>query len=258
MRISITVLVSLLSFNLLAEFPLIETVGLNLTLRQFKGTMSAQSLIYPDEALNYRSPVEFFIHKEETSFRFFNDVDEYLIENVNFKADSASIGNLNVKVIPSKIVADFTQALMSYQGKNNRIQNLSIQCRHQRNLQSVEEEFIDSCSTHALLSASKVDLGEMQISLLGKEKAGVRLEKLSLSVFNHRFNLTVKANLDIKAKVKASGESHYNQETKVLRIRLDKVKASFLNITKRIFEQLEQNQSPKMRVVRPYIYFHLK
>lgn len=77
------------------------------------------------------------------------------------------------------------------------------------------------------------------------------LRNFDLLVRNKSFDLKVKADLDVSATVKAEGSFDYNPQR--IRIRIDKVKASFLNITNKVFNELEKIQSQNVVVSRPYV-----
>ena len=58
----------------------------------------------------------------------------------------------------------------------------------------------------------------------------------------------------MRTSLTANGRSWYDLKTKILKIRLDQVKVSFLNITGKVFKELEENQNDNIKVERPYIY----
>ncbi len=80
------------------------------------------------------------------------------------------------------------------------------------------------------------------------------VESLNLNISNNKFKGSVKVNVGISATVKFEGLVQYSKDEKKTSIRLDKAKASFLDVRGKIFDELEEIQSESFVVERPWIY----
>ena len=80
------------------------------------------------------------------------------------------------------------------------------------------------------------------------------VESLQLNITNNKFKGSVKVNVGVSATVKFEGLVEYSKAEKKTSIRLDKAKASFLDVRGKIFDELEEAQSESFIVERPWIY----
>lgn len=80
------------------------------------------------------------------------------------------------------------------------------------------------------------------------------VESLQLNISNNKFKGSVKVNVGVSATVKFEGLVEYSKAEKKTSIRLDKAKASFLDVRGKIFDELEEAQSETFIVERPWIY----
>ncbi|PIP90494.1 MAG: hypothetical protein COW01_10340 [Bdellovibrionales bacterium CG12_big_fil_rev_8_21_14_0_65_38_15] len=80
------------------------------------------------------------------------------------------------------------------------------------------------------------------------------VESLQLNISNNKFKGSVKVNVGVSATVKFEGLVQYSKAEKKTSIRLDKAKASFLDVRGKIFDELEEAQSETFIVERPWIY----
>ncbi len=80
------------------------------------------------------------------------------------------------------------------------------------------------------------------------------VESLTLNISNNKFKGSVKVDVGISATVKFEGLVEYSKSEKKTSIRLDKAKASFLDVRGKIFDELEEIQSESFVVERPWIY----
>lgn len=116
------------------------------------------------------------------------------------------------------------------------------------------DALFDVCLGDSLLTSALFDIYETD-----RSNTRTTLENLSMNIKNGKFNLSVRAKLDITANIKAYGKIDYLKTNSgaELRIRLDKAKASFLNVTKKVFEAIEKEAAEGVRVERPYIIVEL-
>lgn len=87
-----------------------------------------------------------------------------------------------------------------------------------------------------------------------------RLEDLTFSLNKGKFEFRVKADLDLRVTVKGNGHLSFQEHSTggaELRVRLDRVKASFLTITDRVFDEIEALGLKSVTVQRPFIIVDL-
>ena len=107
---------------------------------------------------------------------------------------------------------------------------------------------INSCLTGGTLDASQITLNSeveelaedsvhsLVAGLLSSinETKKTEFKSLDLDIVDHKFKLKVKADVGMKATIKAEGTTNYNIELERIELRLDKAKASFFNIKEKI------------------------
>ena len=95
------------------------------------------------------------------------------------------------------------------------------------------------------------------LSLFGANKADTtEVKNLSLTLNRGDFELEAKANLSLSVTVKGDGKIEYLAPNSGfdMRIRVDKLKASFLSIKDKLFDELKKSEGPNLKVAPPYIY----
>ncbi len=141
--------------------------------------------------------------------------------------------------------------------KNIILKSLSANC-------SGSVELIESC----LNGTGRIRLGQLEYksdkaydqtrdilhALNFAAKGNTTVKNLALDISSGKFNGEITANVGISATVKFSGLISYDVASKKVSIRLDKAKASFLDVRGKIFDELEDVQSESLVVERPWIY----
>lgn len=79
------------------------------------------------------------------------------------------------------------------------------------------------------------------------------LKNIKLDVKNNSFEARLKTKVVFNTTIKAKGRSYFDSSEQRVRIRIDKVKAGFLNITDKVFTKLRQMQGPKLKVEHPWV-----
>jgi hypothetical protein len=86
----------------------------------------------------------------------------------------------------------------------------------------------------------------------------VEVSSFDLRINGKRFDLSTDIRAQISGKVKASGQISYNSTQGLIVVKITEVKFGFLNITSMVFDELKKNESPRLKVREPYIYYQLK
>gem|GEM_PF-2224254 len=231
-----------------------------------QGNASAKLWILPGEAPI--SNAEFSLYKEETSLRLISPQGEYLIEDLPdslLALKNLSVQDLSVLLNNSESKLN----LDSITGNDNSSQlglfNGDVRCMGVKTLQGYEG-LIEQCLSSTKLKIEKVSLKKLGRGLnfwqrlltdLFKENTSLNgsetlLERIDINIAKGNFEAKLKADVDIRVNLKAEGK--ISREGNSLKIHLKKVKASFLTITDKVFDELEKLNNPKVVVQRPYIF----
>lgn len=174
-------------------------------------------------------------------------------KNANLIEFEFENGQKNLRVEASSIKMD-RDSLTSITGVNGN-------CHVNSNSYADFEKFIiNTCTTNATLNVSEFKQNKAKFIeniLEMKANGETRLTNLNLQVSNHNLRLKVKVHAQLTVTAKIEGQIKYLGNTNTLSIRIDKARASFLNIKKKIFEEVEQMDDPNLKVERPYIYYKL-
>lgn len=134
-------------------------------------------------------------------------------------------------------------------------------CHIQSNGHTEFEKFlINTCTSNSNIGISefKQNKNNFVENVLGLKGNGeTRLTNLSLQVSGHNLRLKVKVHASLTVTAKIEGHVEYLGSKDTVALRIDKARASFLDIKKKIFEEVEQMDDPNLTVERPYIYYRL-
>lgn len=249
------------------SFPEVKVSGFQGQYFQDKGQANARQWQWPSHQSN--GAIEFEVFKENTQLRFVAGSDEILWEEVpEFILDLKKMTWSESSLISGgqKVQA----AVQSFKGEhpqnNVSLQNLAMGCE-QKN-KDLATDAIRACLNKGELKFSLFEtsagspLGAMIYSFTNTEEeralgSNIKLEDLDFRINKGSFTLGVKADLEIRLSLKANGHISYQASSPnsgELTIRLDKVKAGFLNVTGKVFDELDKINSPQVRVSRPFIY----
>lgn len=148
-------------------------------------------------------------------------------------------------------------AQAAYGEDEYRLSNFALTC----NSPTLNQLPLDNCLKKGSLKVSEMSMGTAALvtqvlSFVNVNAASTTVANLNLNFSGNDFTLEAKAKLSISVNIKGEGRveylpagSDYN-----LKIRIDKLKASFLNIKDDLFKELEKSEDEKLKVESPYIY----
>lgn len=258
-------LFSFLSLGLLAsELKVTELSG---SYQNGQGNALAKLWSLPGEAPLINA--EFSLYKEETALRLISPQGDYLLEDLPhslLKLNDLSVQSLSILLNNSESNLN----IVSINGDDSSSQvsliNGSARCSGIKTSQGYEG-FIEQCLNSANVDIDRVKLRKLgrglnfwQRLLLGlfkKENSTLGgsetlLDNIDIEVKKGVFEAKLKADVDIRVNLKANGK--ISREGESLKIHLKKVKASFLTITDKVFDELEKLNDPTISVQRPYIF----
>lgn len=219
--------------------------------------------------------VQFEIYKEEASLRLVHPNGEQVFEEIPefiLGVEKLVINSINHST-SSIIVKSSVESLEGFNPTNHLlVEQAKLDCQKDSQLSSEWRKVLDACTTDGKVSFSHMLIQETTRSqsplasflraILGKANSlatnDTELDNFLLSVSRNKFKIDVKAHLDIKVSLTVNGDIEYlpHGEKNVVKIKIDKAKAGFFNITDKVFTALEQRQSNRMTVQRPYVYLN--
>lgn len=139
----------------------------------------------------------------------------------------------------------------------------AIDCTREDHHQDITDDLLSACLKNSRISAKdfRFRSGESLFESLVEEKMlsdQMTLDDLSVSISNHKLKANFKSNLSKGVKVKIEGSTSYNLDERKIVIKIDKAKASFLNIKNKIFDELGKMQNEKIEVNKPFIHIYLE
>lgn len=173
-------------------------------------------------ALVIERPLDSFSYTVETEF----------LKDVR----SAQVTGLNFEAIPGKLNFGVTSAHLDKVKDPLSLDKTTLAC-----LSSAREVSpIDSCIDYGRLNSAGVEAGSTNI------------KEASLSL--NKGKLAFAVNLKGIGNIKGEGTASHDAATKVVTLKISKVKLSILDVTGQFFSQLKDIKSDMIRVERPYIY----
>lgn len=250
--------------------PALEISGLRGHYQGDRGTAYADKWQVPQVPSS--TQVSFELFKENTQFRFtgldsdfiWEDVPEFLLEleEMRWSQVSAKSGGNSLEAVVYDFFGRHPQHTLVLKG-------MGLNCHN--NSKSTLVPIIESCLAKGRLGFSLLETKsqsnfqyELQnlLPYANKEaspnaQSELKLENLDFKITQGSFSLAVRAYLDITLNLKANGHIKFragNSPTSgELEVRIDKVKAGFLNVTGKVFDELEKINDPNIRVARPFV-----
>ena len=218
------------------------------------------------------SNISFQVYKETDQFRLVSQRGEQIFDEVpSFIFDLKKVDWTNFSTLTSGSKGEIS--LLELKGEDSQqkvsLANLNASCAGSISESDFFKQLLEVCTQDGDLSFKELSTAELgrgasgwrnfwnQI-LKGSQKANsnsVILKNLNVLIKKGKLNLKVKADVDVSVTVKAEGYIEYKNNEIV--IRLDKVKASFLTITDKVFDELEKLQTPYVVVKRPFVTISL-
>lgn len=192
----------------------------------------------------------------------FKDAPSFLTE-----AETMNVKNFNL---------DFTQALALSLGSGRfnssddklKLDGLKLACSRDLTLSREMDQIINGCvkkmsfgASHFASESVKSGLSKIigeAVSNSTMNKGDIKINDLDLQTKNGKYNLEAEVKAQISGKVKSDGNMSYDPSKGILTLKISEVKFGFFNITGKVFDELEKNESEKLQVKKPYVYYSIK
>ena len=209
--------------------------------------------------------VTFRLKKENTQMRLIHPEGEDVFDNLPeqiLTAKSAVFNALNIKTNGNRVDFNVDQVSINGADADFNLSKFAFACAHNTTYSVELEKYLDICTTHANFIANEINIGTTNnltkvLNILNPNKlaSSTKIEKLNIRVIGHKLEFDAKVVTSINGNgtiqfAKSNGDNF-------IVVRLDKVKASFFNITNKIFTELENNLPSGVSVKRPYIYIKI-
>ncbi len=83
------------------------------------------------------------------------------------------------------------------------------------------------------------------------------VNNLSFSIDKNVFLITAYVKKVMKLKLVLAGDIHYEKESRILKIRIDKVKTGIISLKRRFFKTIKKLELKNLRVEPPYLYIDI-
>lgn len=209
-------------------------------------------------------------HKE---FQSVSVLVEKIEENFAITVSGAQVGQYEFKGAPSFMTeaksmqitdldlslnaeANFSVASASFVSDDElSLRNFTLNCARTKAAEVIDQ-LLEGCVQKMRARSSKFSSNSL-VSFVENTLGGVGVSDLDLSVSGGQLDLTAQIKAQISGKAKAKGNISYAASEKKITVKLSEVKFGILNVTSQVFDELKKNESPKMKVQKPYIYLFL-
>lgn len=240
MKKILTLALCIVSTSVLAQIPLVDIDGFTGRYKSELGQASAKVFKYVDQ--DFGANAQFTMFKQAGVFFLKTPNEEIqldaLPESIN-ELKEISFSGISVKTAETKVDVRLGKLEGKTADKAMAVSDLKLSCSGVESSAELKEYVLDTCFNK---------LGNVSLANLSADGTSVK---------NLKF-LTNRGKLSFSAKVKGvtakgSGTTEYRASENKIVIRIDKVKAGFLKVTKKFFKSLSKLESEKVIVKRPFI-----
>ncbi|MDD0854174.1 hypothetical protein HBN50_13760 [Halobacteriovorax sp. GB3] len=273
MRLSFLMILAFLISVKVSAAPKSDKISINnLSMSYERGIGEGSFSAFNFYDYQYNRPMVFETQYNGTEVIFNLEDEQVVINDENGLLSilaSTKIKGLNLENTSSEIKGNLSTFRAVSETKDVFLNNVGAHCKlitKPTNLRDVDY-YLTNCLTDATINISKIDLSTQEKSLfrdvlieaLELEKSSdTSISELSLSINKHNYTLTLKVKASITAKVKVYGKVEYLEGSNKIHLTITKAKASFFNITNKVFEALKSKESEKLKVQRPHVYYSLE
>jgi hypothetical protein len=211
--------------------------------------------------------VKVHVRKEDGNFKlsvFGSEEQEFEFKNApSFltEADKISVSDFNLS-LNQRLLLSLGAGRFNSEKSVLKLDNLSLDCDRNSSFEDEMDQLITGCFQKMSFKSSKFSSQEVNESLAkaitSALNSSVSVNSVDLKVVAGKYNLSADVKADVSGKVKSSGVLSYDAETSVVKLKISEVKFSILNITGKVFDELEKKETDKLKVERPYVYFKIK
>lgn len=149
-----------------------------------------------------------------------------------------------------------------------KLDGLNLNCSRDLAHEKEMDQLISGCLKKMSLKSSRFSSESVQFGLSNilvdafisatGEKGDLGIKSLEFKTSNGKYDLEADVKAQISGTVKSDGNMSYDPVTGIVKVKISEVKFGFFNITGKVFDELEKNESEKLRVKEPYVYYTIK
>lgn len=186
------------------------------------------------------------------------------------EAERMTVTNFNLS-LADNLTASLTQGRFQSPKDELKLDGLTLDCARVTAHKEVMDQLISGCIQRMNLRSSKFSTSSAEESLAhivshsiasamneGRAMSGVGVNSVELKTNGGKYDLSAEVKAQVSGKVKSNGNMSYDATTGKLTLRISEVKFSFLNITGKVFEELRKQESEKLQVKEPFVYYTIK
>ena len=243
-----------------ADFTSVRVKNFTGSYDQPEGRATATELIIPSEN---KELIEITVQGDESGYHLTFGDSEYHFENPSSMINDIYTGKwkeVNFVTQGRKLNASIESFSSTVQYSDTVLNSFAAACNEKRSFENYGHQIMDACLSNANFSIGYFKTNSTRKILnIFEDLPGVRasttiIQNGKINISNGKFKMEAKIDVGMSAKVKIEGTTEFQDTKNRVAIRIDKAKASFINIKNKIFEELEKSQSDTLKVERPYIY----
>lgn len=245
---------------------IVHAEALNVSVKNFKfdyhapsGQGSAAEFSYGAET---HKDVTVSVDKLETSFKFQVtgiEASDYEFKNAPAfltSAETMSVAGLTV-ALDQSFALSLGSGVFASPKNTLELNGLNVTCNRGAEDEPLDQLF-SGCSQNMIFKSSKFTSEGMEEALSAVMAEAIKVTSVDLKVSSGKYNLSADVKASVSGKVKSTGSLSYDATKSVLTLKITEVKFSILNITSKVFDELEKKESEKFKVSRPYVYITVK
>lgn len=131
-----------------------------------------------------------------------------------------------------------------------KLDGLSLSCNRDLVQADLMNQLINGCTQRMTFKSSKFNQSS--------DKNNLTVNSVELQMNFGKFDLAAEIKAQISGKVKSSGTMSFDTATNVLTVKVSEIKLGILSVRGQVFKELKKNESEKLKVKEPYIYYTVK
>ncbi|MCO4753728.1 MAG: hypothetical protein KC478_04565 [Bacteriovoracaceae bacterium] len=200
---------------------------------------SAQADVFVYEGDDYGADAQFNLYQQAGDFVLVSEREEFRVGPVpeqiyNWK--SVSLKRVDLVSTPNSVSLKSERIeYVSDKGEAGYVSGVEIQCENPSK-NDIVETVLDLCINKKM---------DFYLPFIG----GVGFNNINIWTNNNKFDFSLKN----KIWIKGYGEVFYYPSEGLIKLRLDKARAGILNVTGRVFSELEKLENNYLKVNRPWV-----
>lgn len=203
-----------------------------------------------------------FIVSGSTSAEFeLKDAPTFMTE-----AETMSINGFNLN-LSDRLTLALTSGMFNSREDSLRLDGLTLDCSRVMSRPEIMDQLLLGCIQKMSFKAGKFNSQDVQESFqeilssalgVSSDKAAMTINSLDMKLNSGSYDLSADVKAQISGRVRSNGSMSYDPAAGKLTIKISEVKFGILSVTGKVFDELKKNESEKMKVSRPYVYYSIK